>query len=426
MRKPWRIAATAITATALAVSLAGCASNNEKSGFTPKLDTKAQEQLDIVGYFGNFEALDQVVADFNKTYPNVTVNYQQVGSKDEEKYLEANGGTDIFMTSADTLAPGAICVSEHCADLNEHGIDTSAIDETMLASSKVDGKQLSIPMGQSITGLVVNKTLLEKEGLSVPTTKDEFLSTLAALKEKGYDAPIQGPTSKVYADLTAGMTFTQIGTDNTLQNQLKAGDASASSKLEPSFEFMNELIKDGYLDQKVNATYPNDNYDKAIMSFFEGNVPFWACNSEKVSGMKKRESKSEAFSANPFEYTFINVPSGESGQYAYREPWYGFALSKTSDCSDYATEFMRFMATKDEINTLSSVKGVPSVAKEPVNDDIYQNVLSSEALDKGYVNDGSVTSAMEQSWYTVATAYASGEYKSADEAAKAYVESCKE
>ncbi len=342
MRKPWRIAATAITATALAVSLAGCASNNEKSGFTPKLDTKAQEQLDIVGYFGNFEALDQVVADFNKTYPNVTVNYQQVGSKDEEKYLEANGGTDIFMTSADTLAPGAICVSEHCADL------------------------------------------------------------------------------------TAGMTFTQIGTDNTLQNQLKAGDASASSKLEPSFEFMNELIKDGYLDQKVNATYPNDNYDKAIMSFFEGNVPFWACNSEKVSGMKKRESKSEAFSANPFEYTFINVPSGESGQYAYREPWYGFALSKTSDCSDYATEFMRFMATKDEINTLSSVKGVPSVAKEPVNDDIYQNVLSSEALDKGYVNDGSVTSAMEQSWYTVATAYASGEYKSADEAAKAYVESCKE
>ena len=92
MRKPWRIAATAITATALAVSLAGCASNNEKSGFTPKLDTKAQEQLDIVGYFGNFEALDQVVADFNKTYPNVTVNYQQVGSKDEEKYLEANGG----------------------------------------------------------------------------------------------------------------------------------------------------------------------------------------------------------------------------------------------------------------------------------------------------------------------------------------------
>ena len=426
MKKPWRIAVTAITAGALAFSLAGCAGSNEKSGFTPKLDTKTQAQLDIVGYFGNFEALDQVVADFNKTYPNVTVNYQQVGSKDEEKYLEANTGTDIFMTSAETLAPSETCIAEHCADLNEQGIDTSAIDETMLASSKDDGKQLSIPMGQSITGLVVNKTLLEKEGLSVPTTKDEFLSTLAALKEKGYSAPIQGPSSRVYADLGAGMAFTQIGTDSALQSKLKAGDTSASSELEPAFNFVNELTQDGYLDQSVNATYPKDNYDKAIMSFFEGNVPFWACNSEKVSGMKKRESKSDAFSANPFEYTFINVPSGECGQYAYREPWYGFALSKTSDCSDYAAEFIRFMATKDEINTLSSVKGVPSVATEPVNDDIYQNVLSSEALDKGYVNDGSVTYAMEQNWYTVATAYANGEYKSAADAAKAYIESCKE
>lgn len=92
MKKPWRIAVTAITAGAIAFSLAGCAGSNEKSGFTPKLDTKTQAQLDIVGYFGNFEALNQVAADFNKTYPNVTVNYQQVGSKDEEKYLEANTG----------------------------------------------------------------------------------------------------------------------------------------------------------------------------------------------------------------------------------------------------------------------------------------------------------------------------------------------
>lgn len=30
------------------------------------------------------------------------------------------------------------------------------------------------------------------------------------------------------------------------------------------------------------------------MTFFEGNVPFWVCDTEKVSGMKKRESKSAA------------------------------------------------------------------------------------------------------------------------------------
>ena len=37
-----------------------------------------------------------------------------------------------------------------------------------------------------------------------------------------------------------------------------------------------------------------------------------------VSGMKKRESKSETFSANPFEYEFLYAPLGDKGAYAYQ------------------------------------------------------------------------------------------------------------
>ncbi len=52
------------------------------------------------------------------------------------------------------------------------------------------------------------------------------------------------------------------------------------------------------------------------MKFFEGDVPFWVCDTEKVSGMKKRESKSEVFSANPFEYEFTFAPMGDNGIYS--------------------------------------------------------------------------------------------------------------
>lgn len=55
------------------------------------------------------------------------------------------------------------------------------------------------------------------------------------------------------------------------------------------------------------------------MTFFEGNVPFLVCDTEKVSGMKKRESKSAAFSANPFEYEFTFAPMGDNGVYEYIE-----------------------------------------------------------------------------------------------------------
>ena len=55
----------------------------------------------------------------------------------------------------------------------------------LLRSSMVDGKLLRLPMGLSLKDLVVNKTLLEKEGLTVPQTWQEFLDVLEALKQKG-------------------------------------------------------------------------------------------------------------------------------------------------------------------------------------------------------------------------------------------------
>lgn len=82
---------------------------------------------------------------------------------------------------------------------------------------------------------------------------------------------------------------------------------------------------------------------------------FYVCNAECVSGMKKRESKSEAFSAEPFEYEFMYAPMGDNGVYAYMQPWYGFSVNKDSDQKELAVEFLRFMATKlDEMANIKS------------------------------------------------------------------------
>ncbi len=41
-----------------------------------------------------------------------------------------------------------------------------------------------------------------------------------------------------------------------------------------------------------------------------------------------------------------------------------------------ALEFLRFLATKDEINKMAEVKGIPSVAVDGTNADIYKDVLN--------------------------------------------------
>ena len=412
-------------AVAASLLLPGCSAKKEpETGFTPRLEKDAKIQLDMIGYFGNFEALDQVMNDFNRFYPNITYTYQQVGGGNEVSYLQANPNVDVFMTSSELLAIQDSALAKYCVDLSEADIDLSTIDPQMLPASCIDGKQLAIPMGQNIFGMIVNTSLLEKEGLSLPKNRTEFLEVLSALRENGY-TPVQGPTAKVYAEVIANQIFSGLCDGQPLQKALQDGDREAAEALIlPAVELVGELLADGYTDPAVNDTYPQDNYDQAILRFLEGAVPFWVCNTEKVGGMRKRESKSEAFQKEPFSYAFIYPPTGEDGAYVYREPWCGFAANKDGSHVDYAEEFLRFLSTEEEINKMANIKGVPSVAKNSNVTEIYKHVLDAETIKGGSVNQGEVTPEITEAWYSCMTGYAAGEYASAKDAVQEFLDVC--
>ena len=392
--------------------------SGETGEFVPKLDTQASVELNVAVFFGNFEAFDQVINHFNAFYPDVTITYEAISGSNEPGFLENNPYLDIFMTSTERGYP-----TDSCVDLLADGVDFGAVSDGLLESNTVDGKVLALPMGLTLKGIVVNKTLLENEGLTEPQTWPEFLSVLEALKQKGY-TPIQDPNS-VMGNLIYNMGMVMLSEDSALLTAVQNGDAQGATALQITYDRMQELYDNGYISTEVNAAYPEDNYDGAIMKFFEGDVPFWVCDTEKVSGMKKRESKSEAFSANPFDYEFTFAPMGDNGVYAYLEPWYGFAVNKDSEDCDYAVEFLRFMAREDELNTLASVKGVPSVAKN-APDERYVNLRGIEKIALSAVCDGSVPAYFGTLFSHTANDMLTEETPRVDEAVQTFVSRCAE
>lgn len=387
----------------------------EKDGFTPSLDTEKDGTLEIAGFMGNFEALDQVVNNFNEYYPNITISYEQNSAGQLVDYLENNDYVDIFMTSESNLSypdDEESYAADYCLDLGKEDIDLSAVRDEMVESGTVDGKILRIPLMQNTFGMVVNKTLLQNEGLDIPTNYEEFLEVLKELKDKGYD-PIQGSKIHVYSELIANMALSQIGSDKELMEKLNSGDGSAAAELRPAYERLGEIIENGYTDQTVNESYPDDNYDGAILKFFEGDVPFWICSTESVSGMKKRESKSEAFTKNPFDYQFLYVPFGDKGGYEYMESWSGFSVNKNSDNKDYAVEFMRFLTTEEQMNTIASVKGMPSVAKN-TEDEKYAGIQDEDLIERSYIDKGEIKNSVKSDVANVANQFGKGTYKDAD------------
>lgn len=404
-------------------TLTGCgkkkAEEAAQADFEPKLDTEQSVSLEVAGFMGNFEALDQVINDFNAIYPNVTISYEQNGATGLAEYMKNNTNVDIFMTNAKNVADqntAADYVYEYCEDLASTDVDTSAIDPDMVSACTVNGKLVRIPLMKNLCGIVVNKTLLEKEGVAVPQNYAEFTDACETLKEKGY-TPIQGSTIHVYSDLMLPMAMNILGADDSLLEGFSKGDADAVESLRPVFEKLDEIVKNGYTDFDVNSTYPDDNYDGSIMTFFEGKVPFWVCTAECVSGMKKRETKSEAFTADPFEYEYMYAPLGDKGVYAYEEPWYGFSVNKNSDQKEYAIEFLRFLATEPELNKLAEIKGMPSVTTTG-QDAKYDAVRDPKNVESKFVYNGKVPYGVTNVIPDACNKYGRGDITSVDDAIK--------
>ena len=119
-------------------------------------------------------------------------------------------------------------------------------------------------------------------------------------------------TTSVFT-LTAYPFFCEtVANDAEAVKKLNALDASAGEYMRPTLEKMEQFLNDGCVDPDACAKI-EDNYEAVILRFFEGDVPMMICSGDTVSGTKKRESVSEAFIANPFEYTFAPVPMSDKG-----------------------------------------------------------------------------------------------------------------
>ncbi len=96
------------------------------------------------------------------------------------------------------------------------------------------------------------------------------------------------------------------------------------------------------------------------------------CTGDTVSGTKKRESQSEAFSGAPFAYSFTPVPLSEAGGYFVDSVSVEFSVNQTWHNLDMTNEFMRFLISRGELNRMASEKRLVTPTKDLSFDAVYE------------------------------------------------------
>ena len=151
--------------------------------------------------------LDQYIAEFNKLYPNITVQYESVGGYDD---VRDQISTQITVGNQPNLA---YCYPDHVAlyNLAQAVVQLDTLIESDIVVTRADGTteilgltdeqkadfvegyynegkmfgdglMYTMPMSKSTEVLYYNKTFFEANNLQVPTTWDELEAVCAQIK----------------------------------------------------------------------------------------------------------------------------------------------------------------------------------------------------------------------------------------------------
>ena len=385
-----------------------------EEGFSPALDTSTSCHISIAGGYDNFEALENEFDRFNEYYPQVELVFRKVDDFNNMigTVLNSNDAPDIYVNYSWMYGRDQYKDSiDHAEDLSDPalGLDLDCIRSNIMLNTD-DGTLPMVPVFANTYGMLVNDSLFEKEGLSVPTTYQELVDVCKEFRNKGYENPIMGFTNE---ETTSIFTLTMypffcgtVANDAEAVKKFNAIDPSAGEYMRPSLEKITQFLNEGCVNLDACAEIEN-NYEAVILRFFEGDVPMMTCSGDTVSGTKKRESRSEAFIANPFTYTFVPVPMSDEGANFLDMPNLQFSVNKDSQNLDMANEFMRFLITTRELNEMAQNKGLMSPTKDLSFNSMYaafgtvpeSRILSPEEI--GLMDDAVIQ--LRQAVYQVGT-----------------------
>ena len=377
------VLSTALVAVAL-VACGGASSGSsgassgqtgEQKGFTPSLDTATKCSISVAGNYDNFEALEAEFDKFNEYYPDVELSYNKLDDYNNvvSTTLSSADAPDIYFAQEFMLDSDSYdALFEHAEDLSDPSlnIDLSCVRPSLLCKDD-SGALPMIPVFASTSGILVNEDLFKKEGISVPTTYEELLAACEAFNQAGYPTPILAyNVPSAYGNLVGELMYGGASQDSAIVEKLNTLDPSAGEYMRPVLETVNDMMEHGCFNLDV-CNELEDGYNALILRFFEGDIPMVLSSADTASGTAKRESQSEAFTANPFSYALYPLALTDKGPCLLDKPSVQFAVNKESENLDMANEFMRFLVSPQELGSIASAKRLPPVTSDLAFDGVY-------------------------------------------------------
>jgi ABC-type glycerol-3-phosphate transport system substrate-binding protein len=381
-RHRFRGALAAAVTGIVTVSLAACAGGGSSGGAAAGSGGSATSgTVNWWGWSPSAEAAKADIAEFNKVYPNIGVNYKLLpvtGVAAAMRPALASGalGPDVFNV---TPGPELTSWGGFALDLSSAATKALGTDwKSKLAAGGIgtlttsSGKFAAISLGSIFAGtLWINQDLFGKYHVTPPTTLAEWVSDCKVFKAHGVGCFVQGVASLGFSQDTL-----QEIADSVSPGTWTEATEGKTKWTSPAFVQMltiwKSLFSNGIMEPGALAVqqYPDASNDFLSGKYAMIEMGTWYTPNATKAGMT--DALSAAGVSSPTPFTAIPIPfpnvagAGHKGGYYFGESDFGLAVNSKSKVRNAATTFVTWMTTSkegqqlvaNELNDFPSLKGI--------------------------------------------------------------------
>ncbi|HXS14676.1 MAG TPA: sugar ABC transporter substrate-binding protein, partial [Candidatus Saccharimonadales bacterium] len=322
-------------------------------------------------YWGLWEdknVMSGVISDFERTHPNITVDYIQ---QDPKQYTDRlltriNNGTgpDIFRFHNSWVTP----LSSVLLPLPQSVLDKSTLQSEyppVVAQDLVkNGALLGLPLEVDTLSLIVNKDIFTHAGAKVPTSWDDFVTVSKALT-------VKDPSGKIKTAGAAMGTYSNIDHAPDIVSLLLLQNGANLQKLDKSQNTVDALSFYTSFASGTDNVW-DSTLDDSLTAFQRGNLAMYFGYSWDVLAIK-------AASPN-LNIAVYDVPHLAGRNMTVASYWAEGISSKTTHPKE-AAEFLQYLAQKDTSAKLYSDEAkVRSFGEIYARQDLAQSLTTNPVL----------------------------------------------
>ncbi|MGM9647755.1 MAG: extracellular solute-binding protein [Eubacteriales bacterium] len=361
------------------------------------------------------EVLDEYIVEFNKLYPNITIEHKQVGSYDD---VRSQISTEINVGNQPNIA---YCYPDHIA-LYNLAKAVVTLDSLISSTAEVtradgtteilgltseqkddfikgyydegaqfgDGKMYSLPLSKSTEVLYYNKTFFEKNNLQVPTTWDEMEAVCKKIKEIDPDCIPLGYDSEANWFITMceqyGTDYTSSSGEHFLFNNQKNIDFVTRFR---------DWYQKGYVTtEELSGGYTSELF---TMDASEAGNSYMCIGSSAGASYQKPDKNADG--KYVFEVGITTIPQADASNPKVISQGPSLCIFNKTNTQEVMASwlFVKYLTTTPEFQADFSMKsGYVPVIKSAAQDEIYKTEFLDKADGGDYIQALSVKVGLQQ------------------------------